>query len=158
MIILIIFGCFLFVPSPMYTLFLFTLTNMYLHTLVSLFVLFNVTMAVNLTILQTTTSFSLMAYFFVFLVLILLKMGRLNDRFALLLIVFLPSLFRLLFLLAFGLNPFALLLFFLIFDQPKHVTFTLLFNPFFFRILTIILFAFSDAYVFPTPHPLVPIN
>jgi hypothetical protein len=60
-------------------------------------------MVVNLTTLQTATSFFLMAYFFVFLVLtLLLKTGRPNDCFALSIIFFVLSLFSPLSLLAFG--------------------------------------------------------
>jgi hypothetical protein len=66
--------------------------------------------------------------------------------------------FKLLFRRVFGLKLFALLLFFSIFGLQKHVLYIHHFNPFFFLILTILLYVSLVVFVFPIPPPLLPIN
>jgi hypothetical protein len=87
MTLLILFGPFLSRTNQMYTTFLLIFNDMFQPTSFSLFVLSNVTMAVNLTTLKTETSFFNMAFSYAFLVPTLLpKTARLKDHSVLLMI------------------------------------------------------------------------
>jgi hypothetical protein len=100
-----------------------------------------------------------MVFSYVFPVLTpLLKMARPNVLFDLSMTFSAHCFSKLLFHRVFGLKLFALLLFFSIFGLQKHVLYTHRFNPFFFLILTILLYVSLVVFVFPILLPLLPIN
>jgi hypothetical protein len=100
-----------------------------------------------------------MVFSCVFLVLtLLLKMARPNVLFDLSMIFFAHCFSKLLFRRVFGLKLFAQLLFFSTFGLQKHVPFIHRFNPFFFLILTILLYVSLVVSAFPIPPPLLHIN
>src|ERR1041385_4643612 len=108
MITLITFGLLLFVLNLMFMAYFLIFAIMFSHILACLFALFNVTMVVSSTTLETASSFSPKAFFFVFHVHTLtLKMGRLNAPFVPSTTFFGLCFFKLLFPLAFGSRPFA---------------------------------------------------
>jgi hypothetical protein len=88
----------------------------------------------------------------------LLKMARLNVPCDQSMTFSAHCFSKLLFHRVFGLKPFALLLFFSIFGLQKHVLYIHRFNPFFFLILTILLYVSSVVFVFLIPPPLLHTN
>ena len=121
MIILTIYGRFLFVLNRMLTLFLLIFANMPLSTSAFPSVLFNVTMVVNSIMLEIAISFSPLVLFFGSLAPIPLpKTEKLKDPSDPLTTLYAPYSFRPLSLLVFGQRHFAPPPFFSTFDPPKH--------------------------------------